>query len=564
MRRPPSLFRRWQLPSVARTIAACSLLAGCYSAGDGISPPGERIYFPVGLALTTDAKYLAVVNSDFDLQYNAGTLATLSVEALGQYVAQPCDQDSHCSSGQCDVDGDPANGEGPSYVCVADKAAPDPCLGLGVRPAAERLLFPGRCEYIDPEKHGVLADHVQIGAFATDAVFLPDPDRNVEGRLFVPVRGDATLHWANIDANGTIDCGQGLNSHGACNGAHRAGDDPEQENTRDIRLAPEPFGVAVDPEGKAVVVTNQTSGRVSIFSHEWQANDASALQLQFEVTNLATRPMSIAALPTPKYATMTLNPTETYAPGFLVTFRNAPQVDLIRYFPDTVSNPGRPYASRANAVPITINSIGTDSRGIAIDDSVRVASEAECDATHGRSSVSDQCKGDNAACTQEEQEYIACLRKVASTSLDVFIASRAPSSLLVGKTTPAENALQSTELPAFFDSISMTQGPSRVVTGKVIVGPKDGPPTYEPRVFVSCFDSRRVFIYDPIRRRIDTEIMTGRGPHALAVDEARGWLFVGHFTDSFIGVVSLDTRFTHTYGKILATVGEPSAPRASK
>jgi hypothetical protein len=67
-----------------------------------------------------------------------------------------------------------------------------------------------------------------------------------------------------------------------------------------------------------------------------------------------------------------------------------------------------------------------------------------------------------------------------------------------------------------------------------------------------------------VRRRIDVEIATGRGPHALAVDEAHGWLFVGHFTDSFIGVVSLDRRFTHTYGKMLATIGEPSAPRASK
>ena len=86
MRRPLSLFSRWQLPSVARAIAACSLLAGCYSTGDGVSPPGDRIYFPVGLALTNESKYLAVVNSDFDLQYNAGTLATLDVGALADYV----------------------------------------------------------------------------------------------------------------------------------------------------------------------------------------------------------------------------------------------------------------------------------------------------------------------------------------------------------------------------------------------------------------------------------------------------------------------------------------------
>ena len=527
---------------MARAIAACSLLAGCYSTGDGVSPPADRIYFPVGLALTNQSKYLAVVNSDFDLQYNAGTLATLDVGALADFVAKPCEQDSDCKDGlRCDIAGDPASGEGPSYVCVGDDN--DPCLGLGLREPADRLLFPGRCHHIEPAPNLNLR-HVEIGAFATDAVFLPHAVGDVDGRLFVPVRGDATLHWADIGSDGSIECGQGLNG-GACDGAHRAGDDPDQENTRDLRLAPEPFGVAVDPQGKAVLVTNQTSGRVSLFSNDWE--QGGSVQLQFEVGNLANRPMSAAALPTPKLVTVT---GEAYPPGFLVTFRNSPEVDLIRYFEDDGSHLARPYASRANAVPITVNSVGSDSRGIAIDDSARVANEADCDQNHHAT----------------EEEYILCLRTVASTSLDVFVASRAPSSLLVGRTTPAQNALQSSEVPAFFDTVSLSQGPSRVVTGKVIVGEDaaTSEPRFEPRVFVSCFDSRRVFVYDPVRRRIDTEIATGRGPHALAVDEVHGWLFVGHFTDSFIGVVSLDARYTHTYGKILATVGEPSAPRASK
>jgi hypothetical protein len=135
----------------------------------------------------------------------------------------------------------------------------------------------------------------------------------------------------------------------------------------------------------------------------------------------------------------------------------------------------------------------------------------------------------------------------------------------VGRTVPAQNELQTTELPAFYDAISLTQGPSRVLVGNVTVAETaDGQRVLEQRVFVGCFDSRRVFVYDPVRRRIEVEIATGRGPHALSVDENNGQLLIGHFTDSFIGVVSLDRRYSHTYGKMLATIGEPSAPRASK
>jgi hypothetical protein len=83
-------------------------------------------------------------------------------------------------------------------------------------------------------------------------------------------------------------------------------------------------------------------------------------------------------------------------------------------------------------------------------------------------------------------------------------------------------------------------------------------------VFVACFDSRRIFVYDPQRSRIETEILTGRGPHALLVDEQRRLLYVGHFTDSYVGVYSLDLAFPATYGTMLGTLGNPKSPRASK
>ena len=86
----------------------------------------------------------------------------------------------------------------------------------------------------------------------------------------------------------------------------------------------------------------------------------------------------------------------------------------------------------------------------------------------------------------------------------------------------------------------------------------------ETRVFVACFDSRRVFVYDPQRSRIETEILTGRGPHAMVVDSSRRLLYVGHFTDSYVGVYSLDLASPATYGTLLGTLGTPKPPRTSK
>jgi hypothetical protein len=181
-------------------------------------------------------------------------------------------------------------------------------------------------------------------------------------------------------------------------------------------------------------------------------------------------------------------------------------------------------------VAIDANSVGSDSRGIAIDGSARKLAEGRCAASDA-----------------------ACIAAANLVPLDVYVANRAPSSLLIGRTLPPQ------EYPYFFQSVPLTAGPSRVVVGQVTT--PSGP---ETRVFVACFDSRRIFVYDPQRSRIETEILTGRGPHALVVDPERPLLYVGHFTDSYVGVYSLDLAHPATYGTMLGTLGTPKSPRASK
>jgi len=540
------------------------LLPGCYDQSGGVEPPLDRIYFPVGLAMSPGASRLYVVNSDFDLQYNGGSLQALDLTRLRQLLPKPCDEDDDCPADKrCDLTPNDENGGSPSHWCVdqAGSHAGEPCGPFGEKGPASRLLQPGRCGYVSHVKPqdgspSLVVGKVGIGAFATDVLYRSRPN-GPGGRLFVPVRGDATLHYLDVlDDSETpampfeLECGQDGNS-GDCDDAHRRGDDPDEENTRDLRLAAEPFGLAATPGAEAIVMTHQTEGAASLFvsSPESWGDGESSLghgpELHFITGDMPQRAIGVAALPTPALAQELGQP---YDPGFLVTFRDAAQINLLRYYSDAASSNPRPFMQVAGAAGISANSLGFDSRGIAVDGDARRTCELGCP------------PGAGAARTE-------CLTSCAAIPLAVYVANRAPSSLLVGETRPNQGLYSTDDLPRFEESVPLTFGPSRVVIGKVI--DREGQP--RTRVFVVCFDTRRIGVYDPAKHDIEDWIITGRGPHALVtelgVDDGgaptHAYAYVGHFTDSYLGVIDLDQR-NPTFGTIVATIGQPHAPRASK
>jgi hypothetical protein len=223
--------------------------------------------------------------------------------------------------------------------------------------------------------------------------------------------------------------------------------------------------------------------------------------------------------------------------------------------PKASSDPSRPYIDINDGVAINTNSLGFVSRGIAVDGSARKQCEATCEP---RPADTD---------TQGLAKYQDCLKTCTGIGLDVYVSNRTPASLIMGKTQSALNQAGTVDFPQFWETVPLLAGPSRVVVGSVIAGEdKDGKPIRETRVFVICFDSRLIYVYDPApgHQWIETVIHTGRGPHAFAVDAENGLGYIGHFTDSYLGVVDLNRKHTETYGTILLSVGSPVAPRASK
>lgn len=536
--------------SLRRALAiTLGLVAGCFTSSDGLEPPLDRLYFPTALVVSPGKQSLFVTSSDFDLAYNGGTVHALDL-ALIRGRALPILEKLR-------------EGVGAAAACEAS--------GLSVND--DPLLHPGPCA-------GMPLDWFQrrvqiVGAFASGATLVSRSD-GPGARLFVTVRGDPSVTYFDVsddrdEVSGTDDaypCADpnpsdgiaariclecGASGDGARCGSSFAVGTNAADSQRGLTLPAEPFGIASAPSssGDALVVANQTAAAASLVVNHFDDKP----RLEYYVQSLANGPTEVAAVPVPKLVAALRSGSSTfgYQPGFLLTYRNAGQVDLLRYNDDAGGLPPRPFITRAASVGIVVNSIGSDSRGLVVDATERQACESGCASSDA-----------------------ICLRNCVDIPVDFYIANRSPASLLVGRleTQIVESAdengvvrpTSAFELMNVYDTVALSFGASKVAMGTVIE--PDG--SLGRRIFAVAFDSRFVFSYDPKQRRIDAVIRTGRGPHSIAFDsgsdgnDAYALLYVGHFTDSYVGVVDLDMRHPETFGSMIASVGVPTPPRESQ
>jgi hypothetical protein len=596
---PParSSFLRHTLRVAGLFGAGIALGGGCYVNNEGFPPPTRGFYFPTGLAVSPGRTALYVANSDFDLQYNGGTVQVIDLTWLRPKLATLLD-------GPCPQPVPPV--EPPVVRCMPTErvgglrhgfAAKDACAAVEVQVLKERprallpngnqILSPGPCEGIDPVN--AMMKFAGIGAFASGLVIATNPDTDPahpeapSAMLFAPVRGDPSITWFDItDDRGfdlgdpdlkpsfRLECGQTGEIEKRCDDQHRMGLDP-YDNPRDLLLPVEPVGFAVSEDGRAMVAAHQTQAAVSLATNSWNLDPTVQRYLrpsfQFVLGSLANGPTEVARVPIPRVVSYTQQPQVQHAVppmiyqrGFLVTYNQTPELDLFRVNDDALSVPPKPFITRAVQAGISVNADGKDSRGIVVDPTDRQACESACD-VGGRGNTS---------------TVAACLRECAAIPLGVFIANRSPPSLLVGRirTQIVDSDLGGAIGSGAFDTVeivstvSLALGPSKVALGMVI-GP-DG--RLHRRIFAVTFDSRLIFSYDPEADRVDAVIRTGRGPHAIAFDTGddgdgtglHSYLYVGHFTDSYLGVVDLDMTHPETFGTMFASIGTPTAPRESK
>lgn len=530
-----------------------AVTSGCFPPSDGAEPPPELLHFPVGVALDATGDRLYVANSNFDLQYRSGRIVVFDAARIRELLPD-FSLEEPCSVLE------PVLGERTEKTYAELAVSPGLCcpvfLNPGVRTDSESDVCGGRAQGLGADPFGVVKESVKISAFATDLTYQKHPTEDW-GRLFIPARGDATLHWADVrnPANGEreeLDCGQ-ASSGADCDADHRRGDDDSETAPSSERLTVEPFAVAVSDDGRAVVTTHRTQGTVALFTNDWDAEVGP--ELAQIVPGLPIDPMGVAAVPGSALA----RSQDDYNPAFIISFFQTPAViSLFRFF-DADSELGETCDPRTGCLPgPTLRTVGSrfitptnaaDSRGVAVDDSDRRTCEAGCGAD------------------------MACLTECAGVPLGIYLANRSPAALLVGQTEPNYSSEGTGDLPNLFRAVPVRTGPSRVTVGRV-----RGVPEEEAlRIFLVAFDTRTVYIYDPRLQEIEARVFTGRGPHALAVDSAHGLGYLGHFTDSHIGVIDLTRCLTGPsgevvtpcqpnphYAEILLTIGQPTPPKAAK
>lgn len=573
-----------------------SISSACYSQGDGADPPLDQLYFPVGLQVSHGGSVLYVANSDFDLQYNGGTLQSYDLALIRRHalalIADP-------KAPEVPFVRPPA--EYPSYDCAGTPPASAPSGSR--QPLGETCAAPVRSDFYQ-------RDAAVIGAFATD-MLLSDPPVVPSGatprgfdRLFVPVRGNATLTWANVvrdtfdvapPASVPADKAQALAAYapwavgceqtGAsrrCSDRHQIGENPDEPgNTRKLRMPGEPFGVAFSEDGRTALVTHQNDTKTSLFFTGLGPNDTSVAttdpksevvpSLQFVLDGVNGGAVGLAAIPHAPEAFAGQTPPY---PAFLQTGRAKAEIELLRQYPDEVTDrtPGaaplpsslrRPFLTREGAFPISLSPSGVDSRGIVIDPSPRYACEAKLEAAGGGTA----------------EQRLACARRPSR----LFIANRAPAALLIGEVggSSATTGAYDPDLVTLFRSEPLSAGPSRVYVAPVV--DKDG--AYALRVFVVCFDAAQIFVFDPDAGRLENVIRTGPGPFAMTFDpfdlrEVARHLavpadprlagntryrfgYVASFTQSFVQLLDLDRRKPDTFERVVFTLGQPTNPKGT-
>ena len=565
---PPSMKTGRSLSLAAGTLAVATV-AGCFALGVGIDPPADELYYPTAVLTSPGKHALYIINSDFDIQFTGGTVQTVDLDSVRRCVGQlATDLGSGQQEGQaCTNAGLEVNAKQVIY--------PGPCspIKLKLDASGKGGTAPGSaCELTvsGSQREQVPVPLIKtsriIGAFASSATLARSVDADsgdASQRLFVAVRGDPSVTYFDTADDRTdatdafrLDCKSdgAVDLGGICPRGSRLGVSPNQ-SSRLIGLPVEPTGIATSDDGKAIVTVHQTGGTTT-----QTGGQASLLvnpgigtpTLEFVLGGLPDYPQDVAAIPTSRYVKLKNEQGQNFddRPGFLVTFRAAREVDLIRYFDDSLGT-SRHFLQRVNAFGIVTNSDGSDSRGIAVSHANRSACEDKC------------ADGDE-----------TCLETCVDVPLDVYIANRTPASLLIGKlTTTLEHSgagqiSSLTETLNLNDMVPLATGASRVAVAEVL--DKDG--KRSERVFALSFDSRYLVIYDPAQRRVEATLRTGRGPQAMAFDiveksdgdSGRAFLYVAHFTDSYVGVVDLDTRNVRTYGSMFASVGVPNPPKESQ
>ncbi len=497
-----------------------SPLAGCQAELDGLlgtekpglDPPRDRFFFPTGLALTPDGRYLFVSNGNSDLKYNGGTIAVVDMEeAIARLDTFWRPNATDVTRPQELIDSAEASCRyAPQNIQLVECHEEDvgSTAGLVLSDLTVRTGF---------YPSFIALEQVTESACGTQ---LPAADSGVlRYRLYTPVRGDPSLTYIDVITDDSVDspqltcldCGDGCESSELrdCTASYRL--EAPSAARRDYvynTLPAEPFAMALEPEGGFMILAHLAGGTLSLVDlcgdpsdDGWRSPD---------LVDVIQGVMGQDA--------------EGRSGGFNVVQR------------DTTDPCGWFYVSnRAAAQLMTARVAGCDT-SVDADRGLRLVL--------GPSIILTAPYG--------PLESGADLRGMAMSGDGnrLFALSRTPPSLLVMDTSLANGQPRN----EFLDAVEICPKPSvmRVRTG----------PQGRTLAYTVCFASGEIYVVDTQDAQVVDRIEAGGGPHDLvfmpdtAIPALQGFGLVSNFGEHTVGIIDLRPD-SQTYHQLIGRLGWP-------
>jgi hypothetical protein len=534
---PPPASSPRPRAAAARALGLVALAASaCSLSQNGVTPPGDTFFYPTSAIMNptdTAGQWLYVANSNADLRFNDGTLVMVNV---GQEI-----RDGNGNLLQAGAESDRATPERWGACPQEDYVNPLPRSDAPI--CCRDLLDPNiiNCD----ERLYVAADaSVSIGSFAAGMVWQPfcnladgsytnpcsdttvtcPPGENA-GRLLIGVRGDTSLTNVDVAPVGTygnpspvhpaFHCTSGglTSTLGQCDLKVQDTSSPLDLEMGDpsaaqVPLPDEPYALAIDPTrgylyvGHLVGSTSvQNSGGVSLF-------DASGAALTVD-PQFPLPPTFIAPFgpPFPSNSSGLFGVTNLHmheslgnSPGsgknLFVSSRYVPQVSSMTPIGPPLCQPGS---------------------GPEQDDVLIGAGDTL-----------------NAQLAGSEMRGVEFLEPPPNN--DPSLPSYATRAFALQRVPPA--------LVAF--DIAHNQSGATIVTPTDVTETCSSPTfLYQndagdgPRLFVNCFDTGEVYVFDPTGPSLITTLMVARGPAGMVFDATRPVAYVLSFTQNNVVVVDL-------------------------
>jgi hypothetical protein len=516
------------LAAMAAGAAACSL------SQEGVTPPADTLFFPSYAVMPDTGQWLYVANSNADLRYNGGTLAMLNVGPdvvtdTGTLRGAASDRARPGEWGVCPQ----AN-----YVTPLPRSTPATCcwdlLDSNILNCDERL-------YVQADAT------VRVGSFAAGMVFQPycsgpcwTPDTcpydPAAGRIIMGVRGDTSITWVDVlpgdgphpglhcrqdgSTGKLVECTQKVTS---MRPAFQS--ETNDKSLPDVPLPDEPYALTLDKARDLLYVghlvgntSTPDSGGISIFN---VANGPYPTGSGFPPAPTFMTPSS-SPFPSDGSGNFGITDLTLHAPlgsdprGDAEIFASSRYVPLVTSMSPFLS--GSEHAMQFNCGEnsdvvllggpdsLSTGLVGSEVRGVAFYDP---PPEAPDDAQR------------------------------------VFALQRVPPAL-VGFEVNRTAAGGVTAVPT---SVTETcSGPTFLYRS----GQGD-----RTRLYVNCFDTGEIYVFDPTIPSLITSFQVGRGPAGMVFDPQLPVAYVLNFSQNDIVVVDLAAG-SPTENHVIQRIGFPS------